>query len=228
MPSLSPPRRSCAAFKDAFIARFKTFVGQRTFPCVGAKSALHRDRMEFGLYDRLTDQGAAAQLCEHLADFSDRHPTPGVEPVSFVAMFRQPVANEDEFHAMLWKHLQAMHDLDSVAHPWDASVSADPASNQFSFSVAERGFFVVGLHPGSSREARQAPFPCLVFNFHDQFEAMRASGRYEKLQRAIRERDVALQGSINPVLARFGEASEAVQYSGHAGAVGCPFHARQG
>ena len=56
--------------------------------------------------------------------------------------------------------------------------------------------------------------PCLVFNFHDQFETLRASGKFARMQEAIRKRDIALQGSINPVLARFGEASEARQYSG--------------
>ena len=229
MITMKNPTRALAALKQGFAARFKAFVGGPTFPCVGAKSAMNRDRMVFGLYDRLTDGDDAAALCEQLADFSRRFPQPGVEPVSYVAMFRQPVANEDEFHRRLWQHLQAMHDIDATTHPWDAAVSADAADKQFSFSIASRAFFVVGLHPKSSRQARQAPFPCLVFNFHDQFEAMREGGRYAKLQDAIRARDVALQGEINPVLARFGESSEAHQYSGraHMDAAGIAFQARR-
>ena len=74
----------------------------------------------------------------------------------------------------------------------------------------------MGLHPKASRLARRAPFPCIVFNFHDQFEAMREDGKYARLQAAIRARDVALQGDVNPVLASFGDASEAHQYSGRA------------
>ncbi len=220
--------RRLAALRDALAARFKTFVSQRSFPCVGAKSALNRDRLQFGLFKSLGDRGSAAELVEQLAGFSSLHAHPGVDAVSFVAMFRQPVANEDAFHGALWSHLQAMHDIDVRTHPWDPSVSADPANDNFSFSCASRAFFVVGLHPQASRMARRAPFPCLVFNFHDQFEALRAQGRYDKLQDAIRERDIALQGSINPILARFGEGSEAAQYSGHAGlaGAGCPFHAR--
>ena len=38
----------------------------------------------------------------------------------------------------------------------------------------------------------------------------------EKMQAAIRARDVKLQGDINPNLADFGEATEARQYSGRA------------
>jgi FPC/CPF motif-containing protein YcgG len=51
-----------------------------------------------------------------------------------------------------------------------------------------------------------------AFNFHNQFEQLRASGKYDRMQRVIRRRDVALQGDANPVLSRFGEASEARQY----------------
>lgn len=217
-----------AALGAAFAARFRAFVSHHAFPCVGAKSALNRNRMEFGLFNDLEDQDAAAALCDQLHDFSRRYPDPGTDPVSYVAMFRGDVANDDDFHRRLWGHLQAMSDIDARTHAWDSSVSADPDSLDFSFSVASRAFFVVGLHPRSERRARQAPFPCLVFNFHDQFEAMRASGRFDKLQEAIRQRDIALQGSINPILARYGEGSEAVQYSGNAKAAraGCPFHAR--
>ena len=221
------PRR-VASITTALASRFKSFVADRSFPCVGAKSALNRGRMEFGAFKELDDQASAAELCVRLGEFSRAHPAPGSDPVSFVAMFRRPVANEDEFHGKLWRHLQAVHDIDARSNPWDASVSSNPQDKSFSFSVASRAFFVVGLHPHSSRMARRAPFPCLVFNFHDQFEAMRANGKYDALQKAIRLRDVALQGDINPALARFGEGSEAAQYSGNVrlSGAGCPFHPR--
>ena len=224
--NLRPQR--IARLSAALSSRFKAFVAARPFPCVGAKSAVNRGRMEFGLFRRLGDHESAKALAEQLGDFSQRHPQPGVEPVSFVAMFRGCVANEDEFHDSMWSHLQAVHDVDSADNPWDPAVSADPSSPAFSFSCASRAFFVVGLHPQSSRLARRAPFPCLVFNFHDQFEALRAAGKYDTLQSAIRERDKALQGTINPILARFGEGSEAAQYSGNARKAGavCPFKHR--
>src|SRR3984957_3478902 len=211
--------------RGALIEGFRSFVASQSFPCVGGKSALQRDRFEFVVCERLGSSDSADLLRDHLARFSASHPNPGIEPISFVALFRQQVASEKDFHRRLWMQLQTIHDLDIREHPWAPDVSDDPVSSQFSFSVASRAFFVVGLHPHSSRLARQAPQPPLVFNFHDQFEALRASGRYEKLQASIRERDMALQGDINPVLARFGDASEALQYSGRAGG-GCPFHTR--
>jgi len=221
------PTSSIAAAPDRsrLIEEFRSFVADRSFPCVGAKSALNRDRLEFLLLDELGSDAAAGQLVHALAAYSARHVDPGLDPVSLVVIFRRPVESDDDFHAALWAQLQRVHDTDAMTHPWAADVSADPASSDFSFSVASRAFFVVGLHPASSRLARRAPRPTLVFNFHGQFEALRAAGRYDRLQAAIRGRDIALQGSINPVLARFGQASEALQYSGRpAGA--CPFRAR--
>ncbi len=204
-----------------------TFIAQDQFPCVGAKSALNKDRMRFGSYAALGDRHAARELCEDLRRFAAEFPNPGMVPVSFVATFASADIDEAQFEALIWRHLQAMHDQDRQNFAWDASVSADPAHHDFSFSIAQRAFFVVGLHPAASRLARRAPVACLVFNFHNQFQALKEVGKFAAMQMAIRNRDTALQGSLNPVLARFGDASEARQYSGRAVSEHwrCPFHA---
>ena len=93
-------------------------------------------------------------------------------------------------------------------------VCADPGNPHFSLSFGGEAFFVVGLHPQASRPARRFAHPALVFNLHDQFERLRRDGRYERMREAILTRDEELAGSINPMLSRHGEASEAAQYSG--------------
>lgn len=211
-------------------ATLAAFVSDKSFPCVGAKSALNRDRMRFVSAGSMEDPQTARRLVDALLDFSAEFRQPGSAPVSLVAMFDPLVVDEATFENMLWKQLQAMHEVDvALGFEWDASVSSDTERNEFSFSVGGRAFFVVGLHPGASRLARRTPFPCLVFNFHDQFESLKASGKYASMQSAIRARDIALQGSINPVLSRFGESSEARQYSGRAveQTWACPFHAME-
>ena len=95
-------------------------------------------------------------------------------------------------------------------------MSDDPDDPLFSFSFGGRAFFVVGLHPHSSRMSRSFRWPALVFNPHSQFGRLRGEGRFERIQHAIREREIAVQGSLNPNLADFGERSEARQYSGRA------------
>ena len=215
---LDNSRKRCAASVAAY-------VQGPLFPCVGARSAFNKDRARFGLYEGLGNGHAVDVLCADLDRFSQEFPDPGAEAVTFIAMFNERLATEDQFVRQMWQHLQAMHEYDRKEFRWDATVSSDPSRSDFSFSVAGRAFFVVGLSPVSSRLARRTPMPCLVFNFHDQFETLRANGKYAPMQEAIRKRDTALQGSINPVLARFGESSEARQYSGQAVSPDwkCPF-----
>ncbi len=227
-PYSSPNISSRLRARQSARTDFKAFVRGADFPCVGARSALNRDRLRFAHFNTLGDATAALPLRDELAAFAAEFPDPGTTPVSFVATFDSEIGNEHEFERLLWLQLQQLHDVDRIYSPWDASVSAEPDDPEFSMSVAGRAFFVVGMFPTASRIARRAPLPTLVFNFHEQFTLLKESGKYASMQEAIRARDTALQGSINPVLARFGEASEARQYSGRAvePTWACPFAAR--
>jgi len=92
-------------------------------------------------------------------------------------------------------------------------------------SFGGEAFFLVGLHPNASRPARRFERPAVIFNLYEQFERLRAAGKYEAMREKILVRDEALAGSRNPMLARHGEISEARQYSGRAVGAdwGCPF-----
>ncbi len=131
----------------------------------------------------------------------------------------------------LWARLESLTDKDDFhGQPADPRVSADPDDPHFSLSFGGEAFFVVGLHPQASRPARRFERPALIFNLHDQFVQLRASGVYDKMRSTIIARDVALAGDVNPMLAPHGSVSEARQYSGRA--VGadwsCPFAGRSG
>ena len=99
-------------------------------------------------------------------------------------------------------------------YDWDPSVSKHLNDNNYSFSIVGRAFYIVGMHPNSSRKARQMPYATLVFNLHSQFEKLREMGAYNQVRNRIRNRDIKLQGTINPMLKDFGQESEAKQYSG--------------
>jgi FPC/CPF motif-containing protein YcgG len=115
----------------------------------------------------------------------------------------------------MWSQLWRLHKLDVIAGNLPADdVSNDTDSPQFSLSMAGHPFFLIGLHPHASRLARRFSHPVMVFNSHRQFEKLKNDGRFEKMQTATRTRDIELQGSMNPNLADFGDASEARQYSG--------------
>jgi FPC/CPF motif-containing protein YcgG len=192
-------------------------VAHPEYPCLGARSVFRRSAVTVVVLDALDDTspgGALDQLAELLTRYVGDVDVDG-DLVSFVACFRGPVPeSEREFEALLWGALQHLHDRD--AEPWADGVAADPDNPHFAFSVAGTAFFVVGLHPAASRVARRAPVPTLVFNLHEQFERLRADGRYQRMRDTIRRRDTELQGSLNPMVSDHGETSEARQYAGRA------------
>jgi FPC/CPF motif-containing protein YcgG len=208
--------------------QFRDFVLDRDFSCVGGKKAFHDGTYRFGVYGELGSAAASAGLARDLWEFVHERPSMGSHFTTFAACFANPApADEHEFERLLWAQLQSLHDLDKEHSAWDPSVSSDPEDRNYSFSFAGRGFFVVGLHAGSSRWSRKLSTPALVFNAHEQFEYLRAVGKYESFKRVIRRRELRSQGSINPNLSDFGDVSEARQYSGRHTEEGwkCPFHA---
>lgn len=218
-----------AAFEQRIREAFRAFVGDARFPCLAAKTTLgHAEHL--CVYGVLGSAPVSDALAADLGRFARQARPAGNRLTAFVAVFTgRPPASERAFERRLWAQLQLLHERDDPATGWDPAVSADPDDPRFSFSFAGTAFFVVGLHPRSSRLARRFRSPALVFNPHAQFERLRREGRFERLRDRIRARDIALQGRINPTLSDFGERSEAEQYSGRDTSEGpwrCPFHRR--
>lgn len=205
-------RSAVVASTDEFGELLSERILGPEYPCLGARSVFKRERATVVLHDDLEAPETARTLLEQLRAYAA-----AVDPeegfVSFVAGFRGPeVRDEKHFEEMLWGLLQRLHEVDE--QPWAPEVSADPNDPHFAFSVAGTPFFIVGLHPKASREARRMPLPVLVFNLHEQFESLREEGGFERMRDTIRRRDEELQGSINPMVSDHGETSEARQYSG--------------
>ncbi len=137
--------------------------------------------------------------------------------------------DEQQFEQGLWQRLQSLSDKDEwLGQRADPRVSHDVDDPHFAMSFGGEAFFIVGLHPRASRPARRFDTPAMVFNLHDQFETLRGDGRYDKLRSTILDRDEAVAGSINPMLAQHGSVSGARQYSGRAVEEGwrCPYSGR--
>lgn len=209
----------------ALAQQFNDFVLAPDYPCLGAKSAFRTDSYHVRGYRTLGSDTTAQALGPDLRRFIAAQATMNHAFTTFVAIFDDPsIRSEAHFEQLLWQQLDALHRVDE--HPWTSSASSDPSDNDFGFSFGGVAFFVVGMHPLSARQARRFARPALVFNDHRQFDQLRAQGSFPKMQRVIRERDEAWQGTANPMLADFGTASEARQYSGRAVSASwkCPFH----
>lgn len=212
---------------DALIEQLRDHIADQAFPCVGAKAALARGTLEVVTCRNLASAWDDLRIHDHLFRFAAAYrDEPGLFR-SLAVIFEGPEhLSEERFERLLWERLQSLSDKDVWrGQAYDPKVSADPDHPHFSLSFGGEAFFVVGLHPHASRPARRYAYPALVFNLHDQFERLRAQGKYEGMREKILVRDELLAGSRNPMLARHGETSEARQYSGRA--VGsdwrCPF-----
>jgi FPC/CPF motif-containing protein YcgG len=207
---------------------FEDFIRAKDFPCVGAKSALSRGTLRTLVGWSIESGWDDLRLHDELLDWSGEYrDDPGLFR-SLAIIFADPAAlDEAAFEQALWARLQSLADKDAwLGLPYDERVSPDPANPHFSLSFGGEAFFAVGLHPRASRPARRFERPVIVFNLHDQFERLRAEGKYETIRETILERDEQLAGTANPMLARHGESSEAVQYSGREVDEDwqCPFH----
>jgi FPC/CPF motif-containing protein YcgG len=209
-------------------AALQAHIAERAFPCVGAKAAMARGTLNVLACNRIDSAWDDVRIHDGLVRFAQAYrEEPGLFR-SFAVVFDGPGdLDEPAFEAALWKRVQSLSDKDVWrGQPYDPRVSDDPDSPHFSLSFGGEAFFVVGLHPHASRPARRFAHPTLVFNLHDQFETLRADGRYETMRESILVRDEAIAGSRNPMLSRHGETSEARQYSGRVVDADwrCPFH----
>ena len=181
-------------------------VGRPDYPCLGARSVFRRDRATVRVYDELDAPATAPLLLQDLQEFAS-----GVDLdegfASFIAIFRGPrISDERHFERLLWSQLRRLHAAGRGSRgatrfrripTTRTSPSASPAPPTSSWACIP--------WPRGTRGARRSP--TLVFNLHEQFEALRASGQFPRMRDRIRHRDEQLQGTINPMVADHGEIS---------------------
>ena len=200
---------------EGIFNEYYDFISNKAFPCVAAKDAVAKGNIKLFVADNIACPKDDKAILDFMYNFTQYYRNSGKGFYSAAVIFRQPESiNEELFDALLWQRLAALKSMDELQYKHDERVAANPADNNFSFSLMEEAYFIVGLNPMSSRPARQFKYPTLVFNPHAQFEAMKKDARYGKMQTIVRKRDVSLAGSINPMLTDFGQASEVYQYSG--------------
>lgn len=197
------------------IQAFRDFISDEAYPCVAARAATSRGHIPCFVAGHMACPTDDEHILQFLYDFIPVYRSATRRMHSAAVIFRAPEDTTSmTFEEMLWSRLQALSSLDAKRYAYDPRVSQDPTSADFSFSVGEEAFFVIGLHPGSERTARRFAYPAIVFNPHAQFEEMRKAKQYEKMKDIVRKRDILYSGSVNPMLRDFGKESEVYQYSG--------------
>jgi FPC/CPF motif-containing protein YcgG len=199
----------------SILEEFHDYITAKAYPCVAARAAMSREHIACMVADHMACPKDDRHILHFLYHFVDGFRRATTAFHSAAIIFKGPEMHSEEiFDTFLWQRLQSLAQLDAENFVHDKRVNDDPLSPDFSFSLAEEAFFIIGLHAASSRLSRQFKYPTLVFNPHAQFEQLRKTGRYENMKNIVRQRDIVYSGSINPMLADFGKSSEVYQYSG--------------
>lgn len=209
------------------IEAYKGFISQKNFSCIAAKAAVARQQIHCFVAEHMACPANDRAIVDFLYSFIKDYRQQESLYHSAAIIFRQPQAiTEGQFEDYFWQRLQSLSTIDARQYRYDGRVNSNPHSPEFSFSIMEESFFIIGMHPSSVRKARQFPYPTLVFNPHAQFQHLKETGKYQHLKEAVRKREITFSGSINPMLKDFGESSEVYQYTGkqYSGDWKCPLN----
>ncbi|MES2849836.1 MAG: guanitoxin biosynthesis heme-dependent pre-guanitoxin N-hydroxylase GntA [Bacteroidota bacterium] len=201
---------------DAYIEQYKSFLHRKEYPCVAAKAAVQKQQVRVFVADHMACPKDDRAILDFMYNFVDEYRNSEAFFHSAAVIFKghSEMPSEEGFEAMLFQRLQSLANIGSKEYAYDKRVSSDPTSKDFSFSIKEEAFYIIGLHPHSNRAARQFMYPTMVFNPHQQFQDLRKTQRYDKMKKIVRKLDTAYSGSVNPMLQDFGSSPEVFQYSG--------------
>ncbi|MGE3973574.1 MAG: guanitoxin biosynthesis heme-dependent pre-guanitoxin N-hydroxylase GntA [Bdellovibrionales bacterium] len=234
-PTLLSVNTQCAPFGSAYeVTRIsqdiQNFVGQKNYPCVAAIQSTFRKDFRVGVYRDFGFGSSWSALRNDLQYFLREQQRSGSAYLTFWAVYLDThEATEKDFENALWNELSSLTSEEDREADWSDKTRVDPKNKSFHFCLDGTSFFVVGLHPNSSRKACRFPHHALVFNVFSQFESLKASGSFDPLVQKIRERDLVFDGSVNPVAAQHAEVWESIQFSGKNNPSDwqCPFQFRK-
>lgn len=210
-----PEASSASSNASLIFQKIETFMQMKNYPCVAALQSFANREFMVGLYPHFGTRVGCKDLRQDLLFYLQRYQTSKSQLLSFWAIYESPPPrNEDDFEIKLWEELSHLTSEDQRLLDRDPRVSDDPNHPSFCLSIAGQAFFVVGMHPNASRISRRFPLPALIFNVFEQFELLEQSGGYEKMVRINRARDLKLQQSLNPMVEKYGDRWESIQFSG--------------
>lgn len=219
----------CQADSELAQRTVREHITSPEFPCVMGAGAIKGGAFRVGVYADMASYATAEAVSADVARFAaERRSSPdlGSRFNTLITVYKSPsLLTERRFESTMWRHLAMIAECDALMFEWDPAVSRNVRDETFAMSVGGTAFFLVGMHPGASRLSRRLPYAAIAWNAHEQFEQLRRKGSFDRVRDVIRRRDESLQGNINPNLTDFGEASDALQYSGRRTDAECPFHA---
>lgn len=197
------------------VEEIRNFVLQKNYPCIAAIKSVKADEFIVGHYKDFGSGKYWRELRADLENFILEQEKTNSTYLTFWAVYSgKSQFSEQDFENRLWNELSHLSSAEQREKDWTTLTTSDPQNPGFCLSLNGKSFFVVGLHPQSSRIGRKFSSPALVFNVIEQFENLEREGNYEPMKQLNRKRDVQLQGSVNPMVEKHGDKWEAIQFSG--------------
>lgn len=224
-----PPGRGTTASTgpEKYFAEIRQMVQQKNYPCVAALKSVRENDFMVGVYDNFGAGEFWKEIRQDIQFFLRRQQETQSTYLTYWAIFDGANEfSESEFETKMWNELSYLSSEEKKSSDWSSDAVSDPSQPGFCLSIDGKTFFVVGMHRQSSRLGRRFSQPALVFNAIEQFENLERSGEYEPMKRTNRRRDLKFQGSVNPMVEKYGDAWEAIQFSGKENSTDwkCPFH----
>ena len=216
-------------FENHVDMEIKRLLTQKNYPCVAALQSYHRKDYWVKTYEDFGERYQRPELRRDLLSYLEEYKKTESQHFSFWAVFNDlKNLNEDQFEMQMWNELSSLSSAESRSQDYDPRFSDDPLNKNFCFSIGGKAFFVVGLHPESSRRSRRFPWPALVFNTFEQFDTLKTNNQYDSMTKVNRLRDKSYQGDANPMVLLYSEIWESIQFSGKKNEASwkCPFHFR--
>ena len=197
------------------VEEIRNFVLQKNYPCVAAVKSVTADEFLVGHYKDFGSGRHWRELRADLENFIIEQEKTNSTYLTFWAVYSgKNQFSEQDFENRLWNELSHLSSVEQRENDWATLNMSDPQNPGFCLSLNGKAFFVVGLHPQSSRLGRRFSSPALVFNVIEQFENLENEGAYDPMKRAIRKRDLQFQGTVNPMVEKHGDKWESIQFSG--------------
>lgn len=218
------------AFEETVDLEIKRLLQQKNYPCIAALQSYHRKDYWLKSYENFGGCYQRPDLREDLLSYLSEYETSQSPFFTFWAVFNDvDNLDEDQFELSMWRELSSLTSTATHGSDTNPRFSSDPLSKNFCFTIGGHAFFVVGLHPASSRLSRRFPWPALVFNTFEQFETLKAKEQYYPMIETNRLRDEKFQGSTNPMVALYADLWESIQFSGKKNESSwlCPFRLRE-
>ncbi|MGZ3694604.1 MAG: guanitoxin biosynthesis heme-dependent pre-guanitoxin N-hydroxylase GntA [Bdellovibrionota bacterium] len=207
-------------------ADLSALMAQKNYPCVAALQSYKRDDYFVGFYDQIGTGTSWRDLRNDLGHFLSHQFQSNSVYLTFWALFpEQEALDEETFEQKMWRELSFLTSHEDKNSDWKPGATMNPEDKSFCFHLFGEAFFVVGLHPHSSRKGRKFSRPALVFNVFRQFEKLMNENHYDPMVKVNRMRDEKFQGSANPMVLAHGENWETIQFSGkkNSSSWKCPF-----